>query len=115
MHIANTANTSCLVLSAEGLRDASLGRARYSKQTVDFLVLLMEPTAESRWLKDGESISPGNKYAMEVGDDGFLHMMVINDVQQSDEGIYTFMVLRQKIEAHITVEGSSRGNVSLLW
>lgn len=107
----------CTILSSEALQDVARGkldRVRYSKQTVEFIILLMEPTAESKWLKDGEPILPGSKYEMTVEPDGSLHMLTINDVQQTDEGIYTFMVLRQKVEAHIKVEGSSDGNVSVL-
>lgn len=94
----------------ESVKDVALGNldgVKFSKQTVEFLVLLTEPTGESKWLKNGKLIEPSAKYQMAIDEEGLLHRMTIDDVQRSDEGIYTFLVLREDVTLRYVVEGGS--------
>jgi len=64
------------------------------------------------WLKDGKPVPPlystSKKYTASVTTNGIVHKLVINDVQQSDQGVYTFKVAKQERVARILqIEGGS--------
>ena len=88
----------------------------YQSQTVTFTCQLSGGHHEVIWFFKGHECVEGEKYQISRESDGERHMLTVNDVQSSDEGIYTFKVIdheapKPKVKANIVVEGQWPGNV----
>ena len=97
-------------MATEALADVSQGfmdQARFSAQTVEFLCLLTKPCFRVRWMKDGRDLPPSDRTTTDIHDDGMLHSLTISNVDQSDQGIYTFRISSRYRTANIQYQGNT--------
>lgn len=64
------------------------------------------PSAEGKWLKDGQSVDFNENVVSEV--DGTVRRLVIIITKATDIGEYTYQVATSKTSATLKVEGRSR-------
>lgn len=64
------------------------------------------PTAEGKWLKDGQPVDFNENVVSEVK--GVVRRLVIVITKATDIGEYTYQVATSKTSAHLKVEGKSR-------
>lgn len=83
-----------------------MDQAEFSAQTVEFLCLLTKPCFNVRWLKEGREILKSDRITMDSQEDGMLHYLIISNVQDSDQGIYTLRISLRELSAHVSYEGT---------
>ena len=77
---------------------------KHSSQLVTFIIELSEPCLESRWYKegvhikaDGTDAAGAHKYRIytegEGENKGIKHCLEVENVQEADEGVYTFAIM----------------------
>lgn len=64
------------------------------------------PSAEGKWLKDGQSVDFNENTVSEV--DGAIRRLVFVITKTTDVGEYTYQVATSKTSATLKVEGRSR-------
>ena len=102
----------------EALTDVSLGifdGAQFTSPTVEFRVLLTQPSADCVWLKDGRPVGGRRgKYSMTVKQSGLVHTMIVADIQSSDAGVYTIKLRRHDASPCYLVDKGSELNADVL-
>ena len=75
-------------------------RVKHSSQLVTFIIELTEPCLESRWYKegvhikaDGTDAAGAHKYRIYTEGEGIKHCLEVENVQEADEGVYTFAIM----------------------
>ena len=102
---------TCTLLFTEGLKNMKLGirdsSVFYEAQEVTFECRLNNPCPEVKWLKDGVEItatSNPQKYSLE-NDNDIVHRMIMGDVSETDNGIYTFKVTSRAYGSNVSLKG----------
>lgn len=72
-------------------------------QTAELECEVANPTAEGKWLKDGQAINFNENVVSEVK--GAVRRLVILITKASDVGEYTYQVATSKTSANLRVEG----------
>lgn len=75
-------------------------------QTAVLQCEVANPSAEGRWLKDGQPVDLSENVVSEV--DGAVRRLVIIITKATDIGEYTYQVATSKTTATLKVEGRSR-------
>lgn len=75
-------------------------------QTAVLQCEVANPSAEGRWLKDGQAVDLNENVVSEA--DGAIRRLVIIITKATDIGEYTYQVATSKTTATLKVEGRSR-------
>lgn len=74
-------------------------------QTAELECEVSNPTAEGKWLKDGQPVDFSENVVSEVN--GTVRRLVIGITKATDIGEYTYQVATSKTSATLKVEGKS--------